>query len=276
MSDRSDSNSPGSRFLWARGGFDLEGWAGAVAFLVVGLLLGSIWSPLFLIGLIGVALSLLATRYATPVTPDQDDQIVAPVSGVIASVETHAYPDELEQAGLAALRIRISSSPISANVIYAPVTSEVSAIMNVPGDQTRILALAADDPGLETATVALRSGDALIGLRVIVAAFGPRLEMSVEEGDSVRIGRAIGKRRLGGWCDLWLPAGADVMIQPGQTVVAGETRLARLVSADDDVVEDGPELETVAGAVENSDDNDDATAAMFERLRREVSNLDDD
>jgi phosphatidylserine decarboxylase len=61
----------------------------------------------------------------------------------------------------------------------------------------------------------------------------------------VRLGRAFGTRRLGGWCDLYLPAGLSVVVWPGQTLVGGETVIGRMRSTGDDAfVIDADEAES--------------------------------
>jgi len=50
-----------------------------------------------------------------------------------------------------------------------------------------------------------------------------------ETGDPVRAGRVVGKRRLGGWCDVYLDADARVLVRAGQTLIGAETMICRLV-----------------------------------------------
>ena len=70
-------------WAWARTSFDLEGIGGAAAGLLVGLLLGWIWAPLFWLGVFFAVLALLATRADDRVTPDLANIVVAPCDGVI-------------------------------------------------------------------------------------------------------------------------------------------------------------------------------------------------
>ena len=44
----------------------------------------------------------------------------------------------------------------------------------------------------------------------------------------MRAGRKIGVRRLGGWSDVFLPVGSEVSLEPGMSVIGGETVLSDL------------------------------------------------
>ncbi|MEL7394509.1 MAG: hypothetical protein AAFN06_17855, partial [Pseudomonadota bacterium] len=65
-------------FPWLRSGFDLEGYVGALAAWLVGILLGIIWAPLFWIGFTAAIIILLATRTARRTAPEVEGVIVAP------------------------------------------------------------------------------------------------------------------------------------------------------------------------------------------------------
>ena len=55
----------------------------------------------------------------------------------------------------------------------------------------------------------------------------------------MRLGRPFGTRRLGGWCDIYVPGNTGVLIWPGQTLIGGETVLGRLKSQGDTDLFDG-------------------------------------
>src|SRR5262249_18289926 len=47
------------------------------------------------------------------------------------------------------------------------------------------------------------------------------------EGDPVALGERVGMIRFGSRVDVWLPAGAEVLVRPGQHVAGGRSVLAR-------------------------------------------------
>jgi phosphatidylserine decarboxylase len=105
------------------------------------------------------------------------------------------------------------------------------------------MAFRPDDEGLTRAYVSFESAGEQAGLALSTGGFGPRIELDVETGDVVRLGRAFGTRRLGGWCDLYLPASLNILVWPGQTLIGGETVIGRLRAGfEDDLVIEVPEI----------------------------------
>ncbi|MEO1642224.1 MAG: phosphatidylserine decarboxylase, partial [Pseudomonadota bacterium] len=281
MDDSGDLSS--KRFPWARSGFDLEGYVGALAAWLVGILLGILWSPLFWIGFVAAIIILFATRTAERTTPDVDDAIIAPCDGIVVSVAGAAAPDELRLEGTGWTRVRISAGPTATNGLYAPLAGEVDHIIRETGDPAAFYAGKPDKPGLAVAYVSFVSGDRASGYRVATGGLGPRLEIASEAGDAVRMGRNVGTMRLGGWCDLYVPSGAGVGVAPGQTLTGGETVIARFGKTnfvrDDLPVQESatPAPDYIDEILEDTVETDASTAAdegdvseMFERLRAEA------
>lgn len=214
------------RFPWLRSGFDLEGWVGALAAWLVGILLGIIWAPLFWIGVAAAILILLATRTAERNPPSNIDLIVTPTDGTLVSIGGATPPDELRLEGEGWTRIRISVGPTASNGLYAPIDGAIDHIIRETGDPAAFAAMRPDRAGLSVIHVALESGLRSLGMRFATGGLGPRLDLISEPGDAVRLGRQIGVLRLGGWCDLYLPAGVQVQAWPGQTLIGSETVLA--------------------------------------------------
>lgn len=213
------------RFPWALARFDIAGLVGAIAAFIIGALLGLFWSPLFLLGLAGAAVILLASRHADRTPPPEPDAIVSPVDGVLVSISDMVAPAELRMDARELVCLRIASSPASSNTVHAPMAGEIVSLIEEAGDNAVRTASDPDAAGLATAYVTIRSGDSQVGLRIATGGLGPRLEMQREPGDPVRIGRVIGLRRLGGWCDVWLDAELPLAVWPGMSLKAAETRL---------------------------------------------------
>lgn len=251
------------KYIWARTGFDLEGIVGALAAWLVGILLGSLWSPLFWLGFVAAIIVLTATRKQTRTPPEMANLVIAPCDGIVQSVTRAVPPAELRLGGAERLRLRISSSPLSTNPIYAVMNGEIVSLIVEDADPSVIFASEPDIPGLAIAHIAYESLGQSVGCVVATGGFGPRLEVLSETGDPVRAGRIVGKRRLGGWCDVYLDADARVLVRAGQTLIGAETMLCRLVrnsasepsTQSDDAVE-GAILPEDSGAVDDVRDAD--------------------
>ena len=298
----SRSHEFNARRPWARTSFDIEGWVGALAALLFGIFAGAFWYPLFVIGFLAAGIVLAATRRVERSLPVGEFRVIAPCDGVISSIGPASPPSEFEFGGDDLVRVRISSSPLSPNTVFAPVTGPVTAAAFDEGEPSRMLATDPDLGGLEVSYLAIGAGKDAVGLKLISAGFGPRLDVETEAGDMLRAGRAFAKRRLGGWCDVYLPAGLEAAVWPGQTIIGGETELAALsdtwvvndeapVTKTEEPIEieaatvepefDLEELGTTHATIETAEKSstpatpEDETAKLFEKLRREAQGIED-
>lgn len=303
----SDQDFSRKSFPWLRSGFDLEGYVGALAAWLVGILLGILWGPLFWIGFVAAIIILFATRTAERTSPEAENLIVAPTDGVIVSVGGATPPDELRLEGIGWTRIRVAVGPTKTNGVHAPMDGAIDHVISEIGDPAAFAAMRPDRPGLAVAFVSLVSGARALGLRLATGGLGPRLEIANEAGDAVRLGRNIGTLRLGGWCDIYVPAGVEVLPLPGQTLIGAETVLGRFDGAiaetstsDVDETQHDPEpedeaeapveaelvideedeltLEELAGEDEkaSAEEDDEDVSEMFARLRKEAKKMQDD
>lgn len=289
---------------WMRGGFDLEGIVGFLGGWLFGILLAMLWDPLFWLGFIPGVVILFATRTAERVSPEQDGLVLAPCDGVVVSIEEADAPEQLHMSGFMQ-RIRVSTSPFAANNIHAPVRGTIDRVEQVEGAAENFAALRPDTPGLSQLFIALTGSEGAVGVRAAAGGFGPRLVSKADAGDHVEAGKTVAIRRLGGWCDVFLPAGGRSQVEPGQTLVGGESVLWRYngdaspVVYEEDDYEEPTELdaaydvtpetvpqETAEEVVDKLEgkDGDPATSSaestdpseMFARLRREASKHSDD
>lgn len=279
------------RAPWLRMGMDWEGVAAALGALLVGILLGWVWDPLFWIGFAGAVIAIFAGRWARRTPPDMASAIVAPCDGVVVSIDRAEVPSELRMEEAFATRIRLSTGPMATNKLYAPIAGGVQTMIHEAGDNSVPFANGPADHGLTEVYLTLESLGEELGVRVSTGGLGPRLEMTVDAGDSVRLGRAIGTRRLGGWCDVYVPSKIGQLVWPGQSVVGGETVMGRMgVSSDAELFEEAADDADVPGRlpqdVETEDDAEDAyshpedisapsdPAEMFARLKEAAKDVD--
>ena len=234
---------------WLNGGFDIEGVVAAFAVFLGALLLGWLWAPLFWLGFIAFVAVLLATRWAGRTPPAMASAIVAPCDGIVASVTPMEAPAELRMNDSRVTRVRISSAPVSTNKVYTPISGSLEHVALEAGDSSIPIAMRPDDEGLARAWLCFESQGQQVGIRLASGGFGPRIDIEMNAGDIARLGKPCGTRRLGGWCDLYIPASAGQLIWPGQTLVGGETVIGRLrTDTEEDDFEDAFEIEREAAA----------------------------
>lgn len=229
MTQKDDLNN--HQLPWLRSNFDLEGWVGALAAWLIGLLLGIIFQPLFWLGAVAAIIILMATRKADRTPPHGADLIVAPCDGILLSADEAVPPSELCLAGDDWLRLRISVPPSATNTLHAAMDGAIGTIILNAGDPATFSAIKPDAEGMSEGFVTLDSNDRTIGTRLATGGLGPRLEMTSEVHDAVRLGRHIGKLRFGGWCDLYVPKSIELNVWPGQTLTGSETIIGQFQTA---------------------------------------------
>ncbi|WP_084396044.1 phosphatidylserine decarboxylase [Henriciella aquimarina] len=278
-------------FAWWQNSFELEGIVGFLAGWLLGILLGMIWGPLFWLGFLPGIVVLFATRSARRVTPSTPSMVIAPCDGVVVSVEDGVPPEELRLSG-DYKRIRISSSPFATNNIHAPIAGSIDHLIREDGAPETVAAMRPDSSGLAQMFMTVVGEADSVGLRIATGGLGPRLEPRTDAGDRAAAGKTIATRRLGGWCDVYVPTAGQALVEPGRTLIGGESGLWVLGEKDGPrAVPDEVETETVADAPPNpetvppevaeeaeeeADTRSNDPAEMFARLRREARKMSDD
>ncbi|MCZ4299029.1 phosphatidylserine decarboxylase [Henriciella marina] len=225
MADR-DASLSHKTFPWFRSGFDLEGVVGFLAAWLLGILLAMLWEPLFWLGFIPGVIILFATRTAERVTPQSADHVTSPCDGVVVSVEEVEAPESLRMAG-PAVRIRVASSPVSTNNVHAPIAGALDRIECTEGEPKAVIAMKAESEGLARLSAVFSNNNIRTGFVFASGGLGPRLVTKSDAGDRVAKGKTVATRRLGGWCDVYIPARSpgSCIVQPGRTLTGGETIL---------------------------------------------------
>ena len=224
----SKSEFESRRFPWASMRFELIGVAIAIGAWLAGILLGMVWGPLFWLGAAAAIVTLMATRQSERTPPASEHAMVAPVDGVVTSIDSGTPPVELRLTGQFYQRIRISSSPTDMNGMHAPISGEITSVVTEQGEPSTPFANSPDGDGNAVLYVSLASDAEAVGLVMVAGGFGPRIDMDMEVGDVVKFGRKLGARRLGGWCDVWLPADLEPAVWPGMRLTAAETPLVSM------------------------------------------------
>jgi len=207
------------------------GWPFVAAFFVVAMVLGSLWGPLFWIGLILTGWCAYFFRDPQRVTPLNDDWIVSPADGEVSAIGPAVPPQELGLGEDERLRISVFMNVFSVHVNRAPVRGKIRTIAYQSG---KFMNADLDKASRENERngLVIETDDGLIGCVQIAGLVARRILCWRAEGDTVVAGERFGLIRFGSRVDVYLPEGVRPSVAIGQTAIAGETVLARL-SADD-------------------------------------------
>jgi phosphatidylserine decarboxylase len=159
--------------------------------------------------------------------PTEPGLVVSPADGriVIAGGEADARwspPGQWKQ-------ITIFLSPMDVHMNRTPVAGRVTRIEYKEG--TFLPAYKIDASLNELNEVWIDYHGEPIVIRQIVGVLARRIVCRVVEGQTLERGERIGLMKFGSRMDVFLPPRAEILIQAGQQVVAGESVLARLMPA---------------------------------------------
>lgn len=180
------------------------------------------------LGLAAAAANAGFFRHPPRTPPTQPGLVVAPADGLACLIDTAAPPAELGLDPTPVPRISIFLSLLDAHVQRAPVGGEVRAVEHRPGRfHSADLAAASADNERNSVLIQTAEGHSVVVVQ-IAGLLARRIVCDVSAGDTVDIGQTYGLIRYGSRLDTYLPAGSQVVIEPNQRTLAGETVLARL------------------------------------------------
>lgn len=157
-------------------------------------------------------------------SPDDDGLILSPADGRVVTVESDARGPSAPAPPC--VRVGIFLSPLNVHVNRMPVAGRVTDIAYRAGKFRAAFAADAADVN-ERNTVSLEDtrGYRLV-LVQIAGMLARRIVCRVRRGEQVRQGDRYGMIMLGSRVDLYCPAEAELRIDVGQRVKAGETVIA--------------------------------------------------
>jgi len=208
-----------------------EGYIFIALFAIVTLILNWVWSPLGWIG--GFATLWCAYFFRDPprVTPVLEGLVVSPADGIVSSIGFFEPPPELGLGAEAMQRVSVFMSVFDCHVNRAPITGRVSRIAYKPG-----LFLNADldkaSEDNERNGLIIDSPLGRFGVVQIAGLIARRIVCFVQEGQSLGVGERFGLIRFGSRVDVYMPAGARVLVAVGTKAIAGETVLADFKSGE--------------------------------------------
>ena len=190
------------------------------------------WLSSFL-GWIGVGLTVWCYYFfRDPMrsTPTRPGLLVSPADGVISLIEKAVPPAELGMSSDALTRVSVFMNVFNCHVNRAPIAGEITAVAYRPG---KFFNASLDKASVdnERNSVCIRIEDGRqIAVVQIAGLVARRIVCFVDPGQKLMTGERFGLIRFGSRLDVYLPDGVQPMVSLGQTMVAGETVLADLLS----------------------------------------------
>ncbi len=205
-------------------GYSIIVLAGIIA--AVGLIF---FDKLGLVFVLGFIFCVYFFRDPERVTPIDTNIVCSPADGVVSAIERHVeFPEELGVKNRFGTRVSIFLNVFNVHVNRIPVSGIVIKESYRPGkfinasldksskDNERQSVLISTNDGKEIAVVQIAG---LIARRIVC---------NLKDGDSVNAGARYGIIKFGSRLDVFLPEGIEPMVLVGQTMIGGESIIARL------------------------------------------------
>jgi phosphatidylserine decarboxylase len=206
-----------------------EGYIFILIGVVLTLVLGWIWRPLFWICAVITCWIIYFFRDPARVTPLAEGLIISPADGRVSAIGSAVPPTELGLGLTPLTRISIFMSVFDCHVNRAPIAGRIAKIAYRPGLFLNAdLEKASEDN--ERNSLLLETPHGRIAVVQIAGLVARRIVTAVTEGESPQAGERIGIIRFGSRVDVYLPEGFRILAGEGQRAVAGETILADLAA----------------------------------------------
>ena len=199
------------------------------AVTVLGALTGAAWVfwPLLCVTL----WSIYFFRDPPRGVPQEDGLLVAPADGLVQMVVPAVPPAELGIGSAPLVRVSIFLSVFDVHINRAPCTGTIDVVAYRPGKFLNASDDKASEDNERMAIALNRADGSRIGFVQIAGWVARRIVCYVKPGQNVAVGERFGHIRFGSRTDLYLPAGARLLVSPGQRMIGGETVMAELSPA---------------------------------------------
>lgn len=163
--------------------------------------------------------------------PDDEQAILAPADGLVCAIRTLVPPPTLGIGTEPLVRVSVFMSIFNVHVNRVPTSGRVCALTYHHGKFVNVAHKDSDDN--ERQEICIERADGVkIGFVQIAGLVARRIYCPLKLGDQVQAGAVFGLIRFGSRLDVYLPLGVEPDVLPGQTIIAGETVLARLGERD--------------------------------------------
>ncbi len=205
-----------------------EGHTYIAIFFAVSILLYYMFAPfLGWVGIILTAWCIYFFRDPNRVIPEEEGVLVSPADGTVCAVLDAVPPAELGMGDAPRKRISIFLSVFNVHVNRVPAAGKITALAYVPGKYLNAAALEASEEN-ERQLIRMTTEDGHdIAYAQVAGLVARRILCDLKEGDEVARGDRFGLIRFGSRTDIYLDEGLEATVAVGQTMIGGETIIAR-------------------------------------------------
>jgi phosphatidylserine decarboxylase len=206
-----------------------EGYKFIIIFALVAALLAMLSNTMGLIGLVATLWCIFFFRDPERIIPVEENIVISPADGVVTRVDYSVEaPDDLGYGDKKFNKITVFLNVFNVHVNRVPVGGTVTKVSYKKG---KFLSANADEASVENernaAVVKTEDGTEVIFVQ-IAGLVARRIVSDISEGQQVAIGDRYGIIRFGSRADIYLPENVAIKVLVGQTMIGGETIIAKL------------------------------------------------
>lgn len=200
---------------------------------LVTLLLGWLWAPLGVLGLVVTGWMAYFFRDPDRTVPVRPGLVVSPADGEVSLITEAAPPADLGMGSTPVTRVSIFLNIFNVHVQRVPAEGTVTALAYRPGAFINAaLDKASEDNERMSVRVTLATDGRDIAFVQIAGLIARRIKCTLKQGQVVRSGERYGLIRFGSRVDIYLPPGVAPLVSVGQLAIGGETVIADLISGE--------------------------------------------
>jgi phosphatidylserine decarboxylase len=206
-----------------------EGYKFIFIFAIATAILALLSNFLGLVGLVATLWCIFFFRDPERIVPLEDNAIISPADGIVTRVEYGAEaPEELGYGKTKFNKISIFLNVFNVHVNRVPISGLVTKIVYRPG---KFLSANAEEASVEnernSVVVKTSNGTEIIFVQV-AGLVARRIVSDLKEEQEVVAGQRYGIIRFGSRADLYFPENVEIKSLLGQTMVGGETIIAKI------------------------------------------------
>jgi phosphatidylserine decarboxylase len=208
-----------------------EGYPFIAIAAVASAVLGHLWSPFGWIGLIITIWICYFFRDPARVTPQREGLVISPADGCVSMIVEAVPPPELEMPAEPMTRVSVFMNVFDCHVNRSPVAGTLRKMAYTPGLFLNAeLDKASDDNERNALHIETAAGPIVVVQ--IAGLIARRIVPFIKEGAVLAAGERFGLIRFGSRVDVYLPLGVKPLVSVGQTMLAGESIIADISSAE--------------------------------------------
>jgi phosphatidylserine decarboxylase len=207
-----------------------EGYIFIAIGVIFSILSGAVFSALGWLSAFITVFVICFFRDPKRVSPKGDGLVVSPADGVVHKIEEAKAPEELKLEDATYKRVSIFLSVFNVHVNRVPVAGKITNLHYRSGKFLNAAAEKASvDNERQSCVVETSKGEKVIFVQ-IAGLIAKRIVCDLSLEQQVKTGVRFGIIRFGSRMDVYLPKDTKVEVEEGQTMVGGETILAKLTA----------------------------------------------